>query len=342
MPVLKKTALALVAVLLLGNSHILQAHAVSGNSVIEALLDGHKVINVVDDFLIFWERAKDEPPNRQRRLWRRMVESKHRDYFDRAVYRGANREQRRAMLDWFLAIVPDRIDAIREFNRQIIFKLTEAVIYFKSRFPEYQQKRDIYIGLSMFGFDSSIRAVQNEEGVPDTLCLGAEVLALYPTQQLQIAIAHEFFHLYHFGFLFQDPWLDEIQSPHIRLMIEGLAVAGAEAIYPYEPSTLYLNFSDEELMYQSDELAVSSQRYLELVREQASLERYEQWFNFSSSDEAPLRGGYLLGYEVTKRVLAAFTLEQIVRMTPDQLREHTEEQLAAMATDGILLMAASG
>jgi hypothetical protein len=46
----------------------------------------------------------------------------------------------------------------------------------------------------------------------------------------------------------------------------------------------------------------------------------------------------MLGYEVVKRVMSAYTIEQMVRMTPAELREHAEEQLATMASDGILLM----
>jgi hypothetical protein len=68
-------------------------------------------------------------------------------------------------------------------------------------------------------------------------------------------------------------------------------------------------------------------------------EQYEQWFTKSHLSEAPSRGGYLLGYEVTKRVMAAYGLEQMVRMTPAELREHAEEQLAAMSYDSVLLMA---
>jgi hypothetical protein len=55
--------------------------------------------------------------------------------------------------------------------------------------------------------------------------------------------------------------------------------------------------------------------------------------------EAPARGGYLLGYEVAKRMMSTYWIEQMVRMTPAELREHAEEQLAAMANERILLMA---
>src|SRR6476619_7449030 len=51
--------------------------------VLERLLEGHHVVNLVDDFLIFWDQAKDKTPNVQRRLWMRLVENKHRAYFDR-------------------------------------------------------------------------------------------------------------------------------------------------------------------------------------------------------------------------------------------------------------------
>ncbi|MCI0489757.1 MAG: DUF2268 domain-containing putative Zn-dependent protease [Blastocatellia bacterium] len=338
---LKKIALATAVVFLSGLFPVSQATAAPDRSIMEALLDGHKVVNVVDDFLAFWEQAKRQYPRRQRRLWKRMVEDRHRDYFERAVYRGADPEQRRLMLDLFLAVVPERIDAIREFNKEINSRLIETLIYFKSRFPEYRHRTDLYIGLSMFMFDGSVRAVQNEEGMPDTLCLGADVLADYSAKELRMAVTHELFHLYHFGHLFQEPSLPEIRKAHTRLMIEGMAVAAAEAVYLYEPNDQYLHFSRREYLSQQADLAFNSQKYLELILVDAPPEQYEQWFSSAPSREVPLRGGYMLGYEVTRRVLAAYTLEQMVRMTPAQLREHAEEQLAAMTTDGVLMMAAS-
>ena len=60
-----------------------------------------------------------------------------------------------------------------------------------------------------------------------------------------------------------------------------------------------------------------------------------------STDNVPSRGGYLLGYEVTRRVLAAMPLEQMVRLAPAQLREHAEEQLSEIAGRQILVFATS-
>src|SRR4029434_133805 len=150
----------------------------SYKSVFERLLDNQRVINIVDDFLLFWDEAKDEPLRTQRRLWRRMVESKHRDYFDRAVYRTKDPIVRREMLNDFLVRCPSHVDAIRQFNRSITdlatSPLLESYILFKARFREYKQQGDLYIGLSMYRFDGAVRPVQNDEGEPDTLCLGAE------------------------------------------------------------------------------------------------------------------------------------------------------------------------
>jgi len=123
------------------------------------------------------------------------------------------------------------------------------------------------------------------------------------------------------------------------LMIEGMAIAGAEDVFPYQSREMYLHFDTQELTAQQRALAQNAAQYLTLVRASVPPEQYEQWFTKSHFSEAPSRGGYLLGYEVTKRVMATYGLEQMVRMTPAELREHAEEQLAAMSYDSVLLMA---
>ncbi len=342
----KRIIIAVGVILLLAQSPLADTGPHSFQSVFERLLDNHPVINIVDDFLVFWDQAKDKPPGAQRRLWRRLVENKHRDYFDRAVYRTTDPVVRRAMLDEFLIRIPSQVEAVREFNRSIsdlaISPLLEAFIYFKWRFREYHHKSSLYIGLSMFRFDGAVRAVQNDEGIPDTLCLGAEVLSGYSREQIRIAIAHEFFHLYHFGFLFEDADETspaEFRAAHIPLMIEGMAAAGTEEIFPYEPRELVLHFAKEELAAQQQDLAQNAKQFLDLIRENAPPEQYGQWFTHTHLGDAPPRGGYLLGYEVAKRVMSAFGLEQMVRMTAAELREHAEEQLAAMSNEPVLLMA---
>jgi hypothetical protein len=339
---LKRICLLIAVVIILGPASFAAPDPTIERSAMERLLDGHKVINIVDDFLLFWDQAKHATPNRQRRLWKRMVESKHYDYFDRAVYRKADAKERRAMLDEFLMRVAGQVDAIRDFNKKIsdigTSLISEPIVYFKARFPEYQQQSDIYIGLSFFRFDGAVRPVANDAGVPDALCLGAEVLAGYTSEQVRVTIAHELFHLYHFGFLFQHPSLAEFKTAHMPLMIEGMAVAATEEVYQSQPRKLYLHFSDEELVAQQRQLGASAARYLELIALSSPPDHYEPWFTNAQTDDALPRGGYLLGYEVTKRVLATLNLQQMARMTPAELREHAEEQLAAMAGQGALLV----
>jgi hypothetical protein len=339
----KRIIIAVGIILLCAQSPFAQIR--SAQSVLEQLLDNQHVINIVDDFLVFWDQARDKTPATQRRLWKRLVENKHQDYFDRAVYRTTDPATRRELLDEFLIRVPGQVEAIREFNKSLsdlgTSPLIEAFLHFKVAFHEYHQQRDIYIGLSMFRFDGAVRAVQNEEGLPDTLCLGAEVLSGYSREQIRIAIAHEFFHLYHFGFLFQQPnqvLAAEFRTAYIPLMIEGMAVAGAEEVFPYEPRERYLHFATEDLAAQQQNLVQNSGQFLALIREGASPEQYEQWFTNTHTGEAPPRGGYLLGYEVAKRVMSAYGLKRMVRMTPAELREHAEEQLASMANERTLLI----
>ena len=305
---------------------------------VDALLDGHKIVNLVDDFLNFWEQARGKRLLRQRKLWHRLVESRHPEYFERAVYQNATPQDRLAMLNQFLIQVPSRINRLKEFNKTATEEVRIALYNFKMRFPFYHQRQDIYIGLSFFLFDGSVRPLKNEMGVPDTLCLGAEVLADYPLDQVQIAFTHEFFHLYHFSFLFNQPTLAQIRTAHIPLIIEGLAVAGAETIYPSMLPTLYLHYTSKQFELQKEELSTNARKFLELIKEDATPEKYEPWFTDSASEGIPKRGGYLLGYEVAQRMMAMFTLEEIIRMTPAQLREHVEEQLGAIAAERVLLV----
>jgi hypothetical protein len=311
-------------------------------TALERLLGDHKVINIVDDFLAFWDQASDKPLRIQRRIWMRTVQSKHRDYFDRAVYRGAEPARRRAMLDEFLIRVPERVDAIRELNRTITDNLIVAFIHFRDfRFREYQQQHDVYIGLSFFGFDGAVRPVQNDQGIPDTLCLGAEVLAKYSPEQVRVTLIHEFFHLYHFGFLFQQPGVssEAFRMPHIPLLIEGMAVAGAEQAYAGQQEMTYLHFDEDELAAQQRELSANAARFLDLIRSSSPPDQYERWFTQNYDEQIPSRGGYLLGYEVAKRMMSTYTIEQMVRMSPAELRAQAEEQLAAISGYRVLLMA---
>ncbi|HEY7545117.1 MAG TPA: DUF2268 domain-containing putative Zn-dependent protease [Blastocatellia bacterium] len=206
----------------------------------------------------------------------------------------------------------------------------------------YKQPSDIYFGLSLLQFDGSVRAVGNDFGIPDTLCLGAEVLADYNSEQLRVAIIHEFFHLYHFNFLLEHPdWFD-IGSAHARLMIEGMAVAVTEMASPGQMSlALCLNFSQKEVAAQEQELESSARRYLSLIRADAPPEEYELWFANIETPEAPTRGGYLLGYKVVKRLLSIYStdyIDQMIRMSPTQLRHLAEEQLSAMSGQQVLLI----
>lgn len=325
----------------------LPAQAAPELTITERILNEHKVINIVDDFLAFWDKAEGKPLRLQRRLWRLMVESKHQNYFDRAVYRNASTEERQALLDEFLSAVPDRIESIRRFNATLLDWSTnpiiDAVIRFRSSsfFRDYKQPSDIYFGLSLLQFDGSVRAVGNDLGIPDTLCLGADVLADYKPEQLRVAIIHEFFHLYHFSFLLQHPdWFD-IGTAHARLMIEGMAVAATEMAHPGQPLDLYLNFSEVEIAAQGKDIESSSRRYLGLIRADAMPEEYELWFADIETLEAPTRGGYLLGYKVVKRLLDIYGGDQIariIRMSPAELRQHAEEQLSAMSGYPVLLI----
>jgi hypothetical protein len=319
----------------------------------EILLDNHRVVNMLDDVSAFYDQAKGQSLSRQRTVWRRTVEHKYSDFFSRAVYRNADQDTRLAMIDRFLEELPDRIDAIRQYNQTATESVYQSLLNFKYRFPDYKQQRDIYIGVSMLTFDGTVRAVNNDIGLPDTLCLGADVLSGYSADQSKIVVVHELFHLYHYGTLlgsafrlagtgmvFQQEIFTHLIAAYIPLMVEGMAVAASEQIYPGYPKFMYIHFTPEELGDQESNLVDNAQAFLNMMREGYLPYQYEKWFT-GSYEGIPQRGGYLLGYEVTQRALGGVTLEQLARMTPAQLGQEAEAQLSAIVTSGVILMAGS-
>jgi uncharacterized protein YjaZ len=123
------------------------------------------------------------------------------------------------------------------------------------------------------------------------------------------------------------------------LLIEGMAVAGAEEAYPGQPRSLYLHFTEDELASQQRKLESNAGKFLDLIRSSAPPDQYERWFTKSYDEQVPPRAGYLLGYEVAKRMMAVYRLEEMVRMSPAELRAHAEDELAAMSGYRVLLMA---
>jgi len=319
----------------------------------EILLDNHRVVNMLDDVIAFYEQAAGQSLAKQRLLWKKTVERKYSDFFDRAVFRNADQDMRLAMIDRFLDLLPGRIGAIQQFNQTATESVFQGLLSFKYRFPDYKQQRDIYIGVSLFTFDGTVRSVNNDIGFPDTLCLGADVLSGYSPDQARIVVVHELFHLYHYGILlgrafrlagpglvFQQEIFTHLIAAYVPLMVEGMAVAASEQIYPGYPETLYFHFTQDELGAQESNLIDNAQAFLNMMREGYLPYQYEKWFS-GAYEGIPKRGGYLLGYEVTKRALARMTLEQLARMTPSQLGQEAEAQLSAIVTSGLVIMASN-
>ncbi|HYM01272.1 MAG TPA: DUF2268 domain-containing putative Zn-dependent protease, partial [Blastocatellia bacterium] len=319
----------------------------------EIILDGNQIVNMLPDVLAFWDIAQGKRLSHQRALWVRMVESKYKDYFERAVYRGADQDSRMAILDSFLTQLPSRIRLIRQFASRAPEAIVDAMIDFKARFPHYAQARDIYLGVSLSMFDGAVKPVGNPFGVPDTLCLAADILSNYSPDQLKILLVHEVFHLYHFDYLFAGVYkqynvglvfdqevMNRLVASYVPLMVEGMAVEASEEIYPGYPLTMYLHYTGQQLADQQDELVQSAQDFLEMIKSGALPYQYDRWFN-GNYDGIPRRGGYLLGYEVTKRSLQSSNLELMMHRPPEQLGEEAVNQLSTMIGEKVVLMASN-
>ncbi|HEY6331326.1 MAG TPA: hypothetical protein VI756_18515, partial [Blastocatellia bacterium] len=96
---------------------------------------------------------------------------------------------------------------------------------------------------------------------------------------------------------------------------------------------------EEELAEQQEDMSQNALFFLNMMRMGALPNQYDVWFS-GEYEGIPRRGGYFLGYEATKRVLATNTLEDLARMSPTELGLQADTELSAMITDKVFVMSA--
>ena len=219
--VLRKAASCGLAVLVLCLCHSLSPAPVQAR-------EGYRVVNVVDDFLAYYQAAKDQGEEQRAALWVSLVEARNQAFFNDAVYRrkqGAGRERYRehCRKTFWEKIAPD-LNYYAGLNKSLKAVLEQTLADFQKHFPDFKPNTDFYLTFSF-----SFRGKAVDVGQKVVLALGLEFFHEYgpqAEQQIRITLAHELFHLYHFqsfspyGGLYRAIWA------------EGLATYASEELVP--------------------------------------------------------------------------------------------------------------
>ena len=203
------------------------------------LEDGHVMHNLVDIFLRYAEAGAKVDPTARAALWDEMLESAYPEFFAVVVYRGFEQEQlqdyKQTLLNQFWNEIYPEMDNLRELDSSAALKIVESRDALRRLFQDFDPQCDYYLTVS-FSFNS--KAV--ELGEERALAFGLENF-IAQSPELDITMAQEQFHLYHFQFF----------SPHgglfRSLWAEGMAAYVSEELVPGYRLSQYLGFTPERM-----------------------------------------------------------------------------------------------
>jgi hypothetical protein len=201
--------------------------------------DGYKIYNVTNDFIAYAEQAAGDDAAGRKTKWDQMLEGKYPNFFNEVLYRnlaGQDRENYKTqIIDQFWNDVVPNLETLKEVNATAVQKLLDGRTEFKKIFTNFDPQTDYYLTVA-FSFHGKAAEVAGK----NILALGLENYEPN-SPELDITIAHEQFHLYHFktfdasGGLYRGVWT------------EGMAVYASAMVVPGYHLTDYTGFTGQQI-----------------------------------------------------------------------------------------------
>lgn len=283
-------------------------------------------IDLIPDFLGFWEAAWDAPPAEQQRLWYERYEAAHCKLFALTDGRHGNAEHLPSALMRFPAIAPELPRAAAQVQA-IIDDLIPALCALFD-LPHLDLRWVLLVG--MFWSDGWVVDV---DGVP-TCFIAVEHLVHAAPPRAQLLLGHEAAHVAHATCLGAS-WHDLETIGH-HLFLEGLAtVATAHLVPGLEPATYaWLGLTETirglslEAWAAQCEVAWPHER-IQIQRQLFGNDRATLARSFlQAPPDIPERLGYLIGWHLVSELVRHHSLADLARWSPQQIHEHLHTAFA--------------
>lgn len=160
--------------------------------------DGYRLYNLIPLFLDYAEKAGDVSDANKLLLWNSELEQKYPDFFSQVLYRNMQGnellEYKSFIINEFWRdIVPRKKSILKEFHTQAVQKILNGRTMFKNKFADFQPDCDYYLTIAFSFFGKAV-----ELNGKTILAIGLENFEPNDVN-LDFTIAHEQYHLYHFG-----------------------------------------------------------------------------------------------------------------------------------------------
>jgi uncharacterized protein YjaZ len=314
------TAIACLAILLV----------VPANSRSAGSLDNDhdcRIINVVDDFISYYRECRKTDKKTKIAKWDSMLELKHEDFFNHAIYRKKEGEDRKSfkkgLIKEFWTEIAPKMKALAALNKRAEKDILSVVRQFKEQFPNFDTSRDYYITIA-FSFVGKVVDVAGQ----DVFAIGLESFG-DDTLQFRITVAHELFHLYHFQSFSTSGAL------YRKLWAEGMATYASAVIVPGYRDSKYLNFSVEKMNRCYELLPKMAAELREHMGENDK--RLERIYLGAEKNDTgvPPEAGYYVGLQIVGSLARKTPLSELAKLKGKQVYPLVEQELKRLEKEPV-------
>lgn len=276
-----------------------------------------KIINLADDFIKYWEEARDKGLEEKKVLWKKKYADKHKYIFDYLIELFKMWDEDFSFeyeLEQSFSLYERRwsnINNLRDIDKYIFEICDKCEAEF--RVEDIKLNFIIMAGLNM----ANAIATEFNEGT------SFYFLEKMPrTKYAPILFAHEITHLFH-----QYKGKDNFINPTIayKLVSEGLAVFSSEKLCPGFNFLQYLVQDDGGESWLAECKKVSKNIKLDLINDlNKSESKYDKKYfqgDNSIKDGIPTRIGYFIGYNVIKDLNKIYTLSDIMAWDSERIEK---------------------
>ncbi|MBP5296445.1 MAG: hypothetical protein J6Y94_03850 [Bacteriovoracaceae bacterium] len=297
----------------------------------------YTIINLGSAFNQFWQEAKYQPFEEQVKIWDRIIEAPHQNFYDTMVWEKNIRQDWPALklrrLKFIFAQYPELYTPMLHEFSAFPAKMNASIAKFIKFFPDARFTTTIYAAPA-----PTFNGQGNEDG--SILGLGVDMY-LFVHDDTDILFAHELFHIYHStaAKMSKETYKKEAKLTY-QLWYEGLATYVSHQMNP-DSSIDQILGNTQLAQLPEKELAWAAKEFLKEANEKANdpqrPEIFRKWFTISEEyrlrPEFPARAGYWLGYNVAKLINQKFTLSAMAHWDKDRVHQEVIKALTTLAQE---------
>jgi hypothetical protein len=288
-----------------------------------------KIVNLMPEFWVFWERAGEADVEYQIPVFRDAVLMPNDELYTSVVASNENLSSER--LTQFLTRVSGYLRPMHSWSKKLPKDLEDHCKTFDDKFPDMDWKWNAYLMPSLFTFDAKTKAFQGQRA----LFLGVDTIASRDTDNLDVLYAHELFHIYHAqvgpeAFAEYVGAKGPLEPLYLTLWTEGLSTYVSKVLAP--KATLADVLFSTELATKCPPL--TSKLAADVMIKLDSRTASDHLYYFSAKAKPvgmPARSGYYIGMRIAEVLSKKHKLKDLARLSGKTLKQEIREALVQLA-----------